>query len=198
MTDCAGCEQYDCYRGDPCTRGQDDLQAYAHPTKKIYEAPGNLKALEVSTAVEGEHYMEWTRLEEVMGYARGMGYRKIGIAHCVGLTREARVLKDILEREFEVHAICCKFSGVDKQSFGLKQIDNGRYEAICNSVGQAMVLNDLGTELNLIVGLCIGHDILFTQHSKAPVTTFIVKDRVLGHNPAVALYSNYYKRRLGG
>jgi uncharacterized metal-binding protein len=198
MIDCAGCEQYDCYRGDPCIRGQDDLQAYAHPTKKLYEAPGNLKALEVSTAVEGEHYMEWTRLEEVMGYARGMGYRKIGIAHCVGLTREARVLKDMLEREFEVHAICCKFSGVDKQSFGLKQIDDGRYEAICNSVGQAMVLNDLGTELNLIVGLCIGHDILFTQHSKAPVTTFIVKDRVLGHNPAVALYSNYYKRRLGG
>ena len=142
--------------------------------------------------------MEWTRLEEVMGYARNMGYRKIGIAHCVGLTREARVLKDILEREFEVHAICCKFSGVDKQTFGLKQIDDGRYEAICNSVGQAMVLNDLGTELNLIVGLCVGHDILFTQHSKAPVTTFIVKDRVLGHNPAVALYSNYYKRKLGG
>jgi hypothetical protein len=29
MTDCAGCEQYECYRGDPCTRGQDDLQARA-------------------------------------------------------------------------------------------------------------------------------------------------------------------------
>jgi uncharacterized metal-binding protein len=44
------------------------------------------------TVIEGEHYMQWTRLEEVMGYARGMGYRKIGIAHCVELTREDRVL----------------------------------------------------------------------------------------------------------
>ena len=29
----------------------------------------------------------------------------------------------------------------------------------------------------------MGHDILFTKHSKAPVTTLAVKDRVLTHNP---------------
>lgn len=49
-----------------------------------------------------------------------------------------------------------------------------------------MVLNDLQTDLNIIVGLCIGHDILFTKYSEAPVTTFIVKDRVTGHNPAIS------------
>ena len=52
------------------------------------------------------------------------------------------------------------------------------------------------TDLNIILGLCIGHDILFTQHSEAPVTTIVVKDRVLAHNPVGAIYSNYYLRNV--
>ncbi|MHA1741489.1 MAG: DUF1847 domain-containing protein, partial [Candidatus Thorarchaeota archaeon] len=44
-----------------------------------------------------------------------------------------------------------------------------------------------------IVGLCIGHDMLFNKYSEAPVTTLIVKDRVLGHNPVAGLYSAYHK-----
>ena len=59
-------------------------------------------------------------------------------------------------------------------------------------MGQALVLNKEKTDLNVILGLCIGHDILFTQHSQAPVTTLAVKDRVLAHNPLGAIYSNYY------
>ena len=62
-------------------------------------------------------------------------------------------------------------------------------EVICNPVGQAAILNRAGTELNLLVGLCLGHDMLFNKHSAAPVTTVIVKDRVLANNPAGALYS---------
>ena len=61
-----------------------------------------------------------------------------------------------------------------------------------------MVLARDGTDLNVMVGLCMGHDIIFTQHSKSPVTNLIVKDRVLGHNPAAAIYSRYYlKKRFG-
>ena len=29
----------------------------------------------------------------------------------------------------------------------------------------------------------MGHDLLFTEHSHAPVTTLVVKDRILAHNP---------------
>jgi len=114
----------------------------------------------------------------------------------VGLTNEAKLLKDILEQKFIVEAVCCKFSGIDKKDLNLTPISCDKYEAICNPIGQAMVLNDLKTNLNIIVGLCIGHDILFTKYSEAPVTTFIVKDRVTGHNPAVSLYSNYYRKKL--
>ncbi len=195
MADCSGCKTFPCYKGEDCLRGQ-DFKAYDTPTRKEYGSAKNSKMLEVSTGIEGEHYMEWTRLEEIIGFAEQMGYRKIGIAHCVGLTNEAAVLKNILDKKFEVHAICCKFSGIDKKDFNLKQISDNRREAICNSIGQAMVLNDLNTELNLLVGLCVGHDILFTKYSEAPVTTFIVKDRVTGHNPAISLYSNYHLKKF--
>ena len=46
------------------------------------------------------------------------------------------------------------------------------------------------------MGLCVGHDSLFIKYSDAPITTLITKDRVLGHNPAAALYTSgfYYKK----
>jgi uncharacterized metal-binding protein len=38
---------------------------------------------------------------------------------------------------------------------------------------------------------------LFAKHSKAPVTTLVVKDRVTGHNPIAVLYGqNFYYKRL--
>jgi uncharacterized metal-binding protein len=70
------------------------------------------------------------------------------------------------------------------------------FEAACNPIGQANVLNKENCDINIIVGLCIGHDILFTGNSKAPVTTLAVKDRVLAHNPLGAIYSNYYLENI--
>ena len=195
IVNCSGCKTYPCYQGDDCVRGQ-NFNEYELRTKTEYENLENRKMLEVSTRIEGEHYMEWTRLEEIIGFAEQMGYKQIGVAHCVGLNSEAKKLKDILDKKFTTHTICCKFSGINKADFNLPQIKCDRYEAICNPVGQAMVLNDLNTDLNIIVGLCIGHDILFTKYSKAPVTTFIVKDRVTGHNTAATLYSSYYQKKL--
>ena len=46
-------------------------------------------------------------------------------------------------------------------------------------------------------GLCIGHDTLFIQYCRVPMTVLAVKDRVTGHNPLAALYlseSPYYRR----
>jgi uncharacterized metal-binding protein len=86
-------------------------------------------------------------------------------------------------------------AGIPKSDFELEQIHSDKpVEVMCNPAGQAALLNDAGTELNIICGLCVGHDALFSMHSKAPVTTFLVKDRVLGHNPAAALYVQYIRR----
>lgn len=78
------------------------------------------------------------------------------------------------------------------------KVSPGEFEAMCTPVGQARALARAGTELNLLLGLCVGHDSLFMKHSVAPVTVLAVKDRVLGHNPLAAVYlaDGYYHDRL--
>lgn len=46
----------------------------------------------------------------------------------------------------------------------------------------------------------VGHDSLFYQYSKALVTTLVVKDRVLAHNPVGAIHyaDTYFKDLLKG
>ncbi len=71
-----------------------------------------------------------------MLFARELGYRKLGLAFCIGLAAEARIVADILAREFEVVSICCKLCGIDKNVLGLEQIvpDKDR-ETMCNPAG---------------------------------------------------------------
>ena len=63
---------------------------------------------------------------------------------------------------------------------------------------QAEILNHYGTDFNVVMGLCVGHDSLFYKYSCALVTTLVTKDRVLAHNPVGALYQAkaYYKKLL--
>ncbi|MEW5937270.1 MAG: DUF1847 domain-containing protein [Candidatus Thermoplasmatota archaeon] len=188
---CALCDSKDCYKGKDCVGLRDEA-------KKRYVGH-DLESMKVSTEIEARYYMQKTRLEELILYAREMKYDKIGVAFCIGLEKEARIIHKLLEKEFVVHSVCCKVCGIDKKLFGLKRLhDYEGVEAMCNPIGQAMVLNRAGTKMNVIVGLCIGHDSLFTKHSEAPVTTLVVKDRVLAHNPLGAIYSGYYQKRLEG
>ncbi len=191
-TDCAHCDKKDCYEGKDCF-------GLAQKAKREYEG-FDLESMLVSGKIEAEHYMKLTRLEELIIYAKEMGMKKLGVAFCVGLSSEARTITDILQKnDFEVHSVCCKVCGIDKADLGVvKMHGDSANEAVCNPIGQAMCLAEVGTEMNIAIGLCIGHDILFTKHSKAPVTTLIVKDRVLAHNPIGAIYSAYYKENRFG
>jgi len=90
---------------------------------------------------------------------------------------------------------------VPKEDIGIteeEKITAGRYETMCNPIVQAEIMNRKGTDFNILVGLCVGHDALFLKYARALTTVFIVKDRVLAHNPAAALYlsSTMYYRRL--
>ena len=132
-----------------------------------------------------------------MKFAEELGFTHLGVAFCIGLAEEARVLANVLKSRFTVTAACCKVAGVEKEALDLEKIDADRTEAMCNPVAQALHLNRAGTELNVVVGLCVGHDIIFSSHSDAPVTVLVVKDRVLAHNPVGALQSGYWRKRLG-
>lgn len=142
----------------------------------------------------------WSRVEETIAFARVMGYSKIGIATCLGLLDETARLVEILEAQgLQTISVCCKAGSTDKAEVGLAEADKlrpGRFEAACNPIAQARICNEAGTHLNLVMGLCVGHDTLFNKHSEAPVSTLVVKDRVTGHNPAAVLYGRQYYRRL--
>ena len=152
--------------------------------------------------VEAKGYLKWTRVEETIEFARRCGFKKLGVAFCVGVRKEAKILVDILEKNgFEVCSVICKTGSIPKEELDLKKDEKiipDRYEVICNPIAQAMLLNEENTDLNILFGLCVGHDTLFIMHSKAPVTCLAVKDRVLAHNPMGAIYTShhYYRKKL--
>ena len=185
---CGFCGNKECASGKDCTGIRDEvLEAYT----------GEMLSITRSAAhIEATCYMTKTRIEEVIEFARTMGYRRLGIAFCIGLSAEAEKIHQILGQHFEVYSVCCKVCGIPKKTLELEALRGNSDAAMCNPVGQARTLNDKKTGLNLIVGLCMGHDIAFTAISEAPVSTLVVKDRVLTHNPLGAVYSRYYLNRL--
>lgn len=168
-----------------------------------YQEEGIERTIALAAAdIEGEYYGKLTRVEEILAFARRIGAKKIGIASCVGLASESKIFAEILKvNGFDVFMAICKVGSRDKCEIGLKEeqkIRPNTFEPMCNPVLQANYLNKAKTDLNVIMGLCVGHDSLFIKHSDAVITYLVVKDRVLGHNPVVALYTtgSYYKKLL--
>lgn len=143
----------------------------------------------------------WTRVESTIAFAKMMGYKKIGVASCIALLMETKQLSLIFEKQgLELSIVSCKAGSIDKTNMGFGErckVNPGTLEPICNPIAQAEIFNKQKTDMNIIFGLCVGHDMLFSMHSKAPVTSLVVKDRVTGHNPIAVLHGqNYYYKRL--
>lgn len=189
---CAECETRECEQGKDCTAG------LAPATGRAAYVGEALELLRVSASVEADHYMQAPRLEEIAVLAKRLGVERVGIAFCIGLAAEARLVSRYLGKYFEVHSVCCKVGGLSKEEFGLQHLHGIGRETTCNPAGQAAVLDKAGTELNLVLGLCVGHDAQFHRSSKAPVVTLAAKDRVMAHNPLGAIYSRYHREtKLG-
>jgi uncharacterized metal-binding protein len=208
-----------CWSGDPSKRPAkpaycptQDHEVAIRECFNLYRGDsGDAKMAKVAAQVEGLCYQpipgsdainaRWTRVEDTIAFAKLMGYAKIGIATCIGLLDETNRLSLILAAQgFTPVSVCCKTGSIDKQELGLRdseKIRPGTFEPACNPVAQATLLNGAKTDMNIIVGLCVGHDMLFSKYSDAPVTTLVVKDRVTGHNPVSVLYGqNFYYKRL--
>jgi len=135
-----------------------------------------MRTLGIARSVEKEGYRQWPRVRELIEFATRMDIEKLGVAFCVGLREETAQLAKILESHgFSLSTVACS-------------VNQG-----CNPVGQALTLNAQETELNVVMGLCMGHDVLFSKFSEAPVTTLVVKDRVMCHNPAAPLVNRYWR-----
>lgn len=204
---CAQCGVCNCYRREKefpafCLTTQTPA-AEIEEINELYRRDELVSKLTRAAAeIEGTYYGKLTRVEEIIAFAQRIGAQKVGIATCVGLMQEAKIFTKILAAKgLDSYSVICKVGSVDKTEVGIPdelKIQRGCHESLCNPILQAKLLNRQKTDLNVIIGLCVGHDSLFIKYSQAPVTTLITKDRVLGHNPAAALYTSgfYYKRLL--
>ena len=207
-----------CWSADPMTApakpgycpSRKHLAAITKSFGRSRGAGEDARIARVATQVEGLCYervaggalvARWNRVEDTIAFAKLMGYRRIGIATCIGMLAETEELVKILSAQgLEPLSVCCKAGSIDKLELGISEADKvrpGTFEPACNPIAQAELCNRHGTDMNIILGLCVGHDMLFAKHSQAPVTTLVVKDRVTGHNPAAVLYGqNFYYKRL--
>ncbi len=167
----------------------------------VYRLPENRDFYITASELEAIGYCQWPRVKETIQLCLRMGYKKVGLAFCRGLRKEAKVMDDLLRRAgLEVVSVICKTGGVEKTTVGIPEehkVHPGQFEPMCNPIAQAMLLNEQHTQFNIALGLCVGHDSMFYKYSDALVTTLIAKDRVTGHNPAAALYcaEGYFKER---
>ena len=192
---CAKCTVYKCRAPESVGRypgfcPHENHAEIREQTVEEWSNPAARKVFEVSDQVLREGYGKWCRVKEVIEYSRTMGHRKLGIAFCVALRREAKVLHGMLEENgFEVTSICCMAGSPNRSDVEFDPIA-GLPSTLCNPLMQAKALNENETQLNIMLGLCVGHDVLFIKHSKAGAIPLVVKDRVLSHNPVAALSSD--------
>ena len=165
----------------------------------LYAKEENKKVMTTAAQVEYEGYCRLSRVEETIDFAKRMGFHKIGIATCVGLLKESRILAKVLRANgFEVYGAGCKTGAIRKTEVGIAPECESIGPNMCNPIYQAKLLTKEKCELNIVVGLCVGHDSLFYKYASGLTTTLVVKDRVTGNNPVAALYTadSYYKKKL--
>ena len=202
MYTCASCTARECIKA-PSLRGElpancpmrgeivtkEAVAEYVKPENKDFYANATHTAL---NAKDKRH----PRIAEMVDFCRRNGYHHIGIASCIGSARDADFCARIFRREgFEVETVICCAGGVNELELGIdipeRFHDGPNYCVGCNPVGQAKLLNDAGTDFNIVLGLCVGHDLLFFKYAKAPCSVLTIKDRVFPFNPVAGIYYTY-------
>jgi len=182
--DCLDCPDQQCLEGRRCVLvSQLESTADSNESKQILDS-----AMDIS--LEEERTL--CRISEIVYFALGLDYKKIGVAYCVDLSEPAEIFTQVMRRFFEVFPVCCKIGGQILED----PIEMRSKKIACNPKGQAEVLNKIGVDFNIIIGLCIGADCIFSKLSNAPVTTLFVKDKSLANNPIGAVYSDYYLQEV--
>ena len=73
------------------------------------------------------------------------------------------------------------------QRIGITVMLAGNMGNMCNRAGQAEYLKKNNTEMNISMGLCFSHDMIFNQKSASPVSTLVVKDRINNHHTITSI-----------
>ena len=187
---CLTCIDKVCLQGKSCHPSISELSRHEVPDSEL------MHMLEAATDIACENERTLCRLSELIYFCLEMQYKRIGIAYCVDLQEPTEILVRVLERFFDVFPICCKVGGIAQYNPLKMELESSEKNTTnnisCNPWGQAQVLNKLNTDINVMVGICMGADCIFTEGSQAPTTALFIKDKSLANNPIGAVYSDYY------
>lgn len=136
----------------------------------------------VAALVEASGYRRWRRAQEVMEFANRLGFHRLGVVSCNDMANIAGLYINMLKKH------------------GFETISAVNSAEECEPAALAALCNDRQTELNVLLGMCVGHDSIFIRQSKAWVTCLVAKDRFLVHNPVGAIYGYkaYFSEALRG
>lgn len=175
--DCTSCT-YDkqCRKTDPCKATSFDntevIRKYADE-KEIVQAAAEL--------VDSGRAGTLSRLQEIIAFSKQMKYKRIGLAYCYGLEKQVQLISGIIKQSgLNVRPVSCTVGGIPQNEVNP---ESSFCTVSCNPIGQAMQLNQEKTDLVVMIGLCMGHDILFQREIETDCTTLVVKDRVFDHAP---------------
>jgi uncharacterized metal-binding protein len=143
--------------------------------EKLYDP----QSVEIMRTAEDAFERGVNRVLEIKNFARKAEIKRIGIASCVSFPKEADAVKQFLSDEFEVFNIDCKCGRIKRYEL----LGDASNSIMCNPAGQAEYLKENNTELNISMGLCVGHDMVFNRKSSAPVTVLLIKDHANRQNP---------------
>jgi len=177
--DCADCKSFVCRTGRvEALPVNCPMRSELSDFRQLYARSRWREIAYCAARVEAEGYGRWPRVSEMTEFARRIGFRRLGIAHCPSTSPEARLAKAYLKTH-GLEAILPPESGCDPEE-------------------QARFFKERSADLNIICGMCPGHDSIFIRTSSAPVTSLIVRDLMLQHNPAAALYTSesYFRKAL--
>jgi uncharacterized metal-binding protein/predicted Fe-Mo cluster-binding NifX family protein len=177
--DCIGCRTRVCLTGEKCPQ-------YRTTARVATMGPWMRQTMEAAFDIAAEYERALCRIAELIYFSLGMKHKHLGLAFCSDLFPEAETVEQLLRRYFRVTSVCCRLGEVLEE-----EPAEAPGDARCNPFAMAQLLNEAGTDLNALLGLCVGTDVVFSRLSHAPTTTLFVRDRLLANNPVAAVHSKY-------
>ncbi|MFA7114688.1 MAG: DUF1847 domain-containing protein [Candidatus Omnitrophota bacterium] len=99
---------------------------------------------------------------------------RIGVVSCLGSVEHAgKIINVLKENNINAALIPCKLGGLEIK-ITTKNGEKKKHPG-CNPIAQAKIVNNLKLDAVVMVGVCIGHDMLFIKHCKTYVIPFITK-----------------------
>jgi uncharacterized metal-binding protein len=180
--DCIQCLPKHCRTTSSCGAERFDRDALV----AAYTELNNRQIVEsAASLVDDGRAGSLSRLQEIIAFVKSMDYKKVGLAYCYGMEKEAKALKDVFRTEgLRLRSVSCTVGGMHQNEVNGSSCN---LNVSCNPLGQADQMNAEGVDFVILMGICLGHDILLQRNLRADFTTFVVKDRVFQHDPIAAL-----------